>query len=91
MSEHDEPFALAELPTRAPWWPLSPWSTGQKIRRGQMAAIRVGRRILVTEALLRRYLTERVAKEQSPYTPLSAEQKAARREKRARSTAQPQP
>jgi hypothetical protein len=58
---HDEiPFMLAALPERAPWWPYSPWATWRRIRRGQMAAIRDGRRIYVTIELLRRYLAEHV-------------------------------
>lgn len=62
MSDDTIPFALAELPERAPWWPLSPWATWSRIRKGQMAAIRDGRHIFVTVELLRRYLDERVEK-----------------------------
>jgi hypothetical protein len=88
MSEHEQPFALDELPARAPWWPWSPWSTGQKIRNGEMTAIREGRRVWVTEALLRRYLEERAQKAPSPYR-LSDEQKAKRRDARTVGKSQP--
>ncbi|HEX4355627.1 MAG TPA: hypothetical protein VHZ95_22025 [Polyangiales bacterium] len=61
MSDDQIPFALAQLPERAPWWPHSPWATWKRIRDGKMAAIRDGkRRIYVTTALLRQYLTEHV-------------------------------
>jgi hypothetical protein len=62
MSDDSIPFALADLPQRAPWWHLSPWATWRRIRRGEMAAIRDGRRIFVTVELLRRYLDEHVAR-----------------------------
>lgn len=60
MTDDSIPFALSELPERAPWWPLSPWATWRRIRTGEMAAIRDGRRIYVTIELLRRYLAEHV-------------------------------
>lgn len=62
MDDDTIPFALADLRERAPWWPLSPWATWNRIRTGRMAAIRDGRRIYCTIALLRRYLAERVEK-----------------------------
>lgn len=62
MSDDAIPFALAQLPERAPWWPHSPWATWRRIRRGQMAAIIDGRKIFVTIDLLRRYLAEHVEK-----------------------------
>lgn len=62
MSDDTIPFGLSELPTRAPWWPHSPWSTWRRIRRGEMAVIRDGRRIWVTVQLLKRYLDEHVTR-----------------------------
>lgn len=62
MSDDTIPFALSALPERAPWWPLSPWATWARIRKGRMAAIRDGRRIYVTVELLRRYLAEHVTR-----------------------------
>jgi hypothetical protein len=62
MGDNSIPFALAELPERAPWWPYSPWATWRRVRTGKMAAIIDGRRIYVTVELLRRYLDEHVTK-----------------------------
>jgi hypothetical protein len=64
MGNDSIPFALSELPERAPWWPLSPWATWSRIRKGKMAAIRDGRRYFVTIELLRRYLDEQTGKVQ---------------------------
>jgi hypothetical protein len=66
MSEDDIPFALADLPERAPWWPLSPWATWKRIRAGKLAAIRGSRKLYVTAALLRAYLAEQVQKDDRP-------------------------
>lgn len=61
MSDDDLPISIDDLPTRCPWWPYSPWATRHRIRTGRMAAIRDGRRMYVSVALLRRYLAEHVS------------------------------
>lgn len=47
---------LADLPTRLPKWPFSPWSTANLIRRGELGCVRVGRRVFVTEELLAEFV-----------------------------------
>ena len=66
MGDDQIPFSLAELAERAPWWPLSHWATWKRIRDGKMAAIRDGKRIYITIALLRQYLAEHVTQAVQP-------------------------
>lgn len=49
-------IAIDDLPTRAPGWPLSPWSTRRMIRSGELGCVKIGRRIFVTQALLDEYV-----------------------------------
>jgi hypothetical protein len=70
MSDETIPFKLAELPTRAPWWPHSRWATWSRIRAGKMAAIQDGHAIYVTVEILRRYLAEQTQKRVNASTPV---------------------
>ncbi len=45
-------IALDELPREAPYWKWSPWATARLIRKGELGAVKVGRRIFVTNELL---------------------------------------
>lgn len=45
-------IALADIPNEAPHWPFSPWATARLVRRGELGAVRVGRRVFVTLDLI---------------------------------------
>lgn len=49
---------LKDVPTTFPWWPHSVWVTGNEIRKGRLGCVRRGRRIYVTEELLRAFIAE---------------------------------
>lgn len=51
-----EMIALDALPERCPEWPLSPWTTGELIRKGCLRCVRVGRRIYVTRQHLAEFI-----------------------------------
>ena len=45
-----------------PWWPFSQWQTAKLIRDGTLGCVRVGRRVFVTEALLRDFVERHTVK-----------------------------
>jgi len=47
---------LKRVQLEHPEWPYSPWSTGDLIRRQELACIRVGSRIFVTSELLEEFI-----------------------------------
>ncbi len=53
------------LQAACPGWPFSAWTTGRLIREGELACIRVGKRIFVSSELLEEFVAmhreERVA------------------------------
>lgn len=55
-----ELISLADLPTRVPEWPFSPWSTADLIRKRRLACVRAGRRVFVTRAQLAEYIARNI-------------------------------
>jgi hypothetical protein len=60
MTHDHEPIALADLKQEVPWWPFSAWWTAKLIRDKQLAAVRIGRRVFATRALLQEFIEAHV-------------------------------
>ena len=58
----DTPIPLASLKSEVPWWPFGAWWTAKLVRDGKLPCIRLGRRILLTRALLDEYLRAHVVR-----------------------------
>lgn len=56
-NDPEELISLVDIGRVFPWWPWSVWSTGRLIRDGWLDCVRIGRRVYVTPALVRAFIT----------------------------------
>jgi hypothetical protein len=51
---------LDKLSAEAPHWPWSSWATARLIRKGELGAVKVGRRVFVTRELLDAFIASHI-------------------------------